>query len=366
MSSLSENFKNILVTGGSGFIGGAVIRNLLINSSAKIFNLDKLSYASDQSGINQTLSTLNLINQKRYSLLNFNLSNFDEIKELIKQIKPDLILHLAAETHVDRSIENPKEFINSNIVGTYNLIEASRNFLNNSSNEKRSIFKFIHISTDEVFGSLGENGSFSENSNYSPRSPYAATKAASDHLVSSWFHTYDFPAIITNCSNNFGPWQFPEKLIPLVINKVLNKEPIPMYGDGKNIRDWLYVEDHAEAIILIANKGLIGEKFCIGGNSEKTNKELIISICEFMDKILNRDTPSTELISRVPDRPGHDFRYAMDTSFINKKIGWQPSHNFNEGLEKTILWYLNNKTWTNNVLKKSNYNYERIGLIEGK
>ncbi len=366
MSNLSENFKNILVTGGAGFIGGAVIRQLLINSCANIFNIDKLGYASDLSGINETLSKLKLSNQKRYSQLHFNLSNFSEIEELINKIKPDLILHLAAETHVDRSIENPREFIDSNIVGTFNLLEATRNFLKNSSVDKKNIFKFIHVSTDEVFGSLGENGMFSEKSNYDPRSPYSSTKAASDHLVSSWFHTYNFPAIITNCSNNYGPWQFPEKLIPLVINKVLNKEPIPMYGDGKNIRDWLYVEDHAEAIILVANKGLVGERFCIGGNTEKTNKELIISICEFMDKILNREISSTELISSVPDRPGHDFRYAMDTRLINQKLGWKPSHNFNEGLEKTILWYLNNKVWTKNVLQKSNYNSERIGLIKEK
>ena len=366
MSNLSANFKKIIVTGGAGFIGGAVIRNLLINSSAKIFNLDKFGYASDVSGIKETLLKLPSRDRKKYFQIKVNLSNFIEVKELINQIKPDLIMHLAAETHVDRSIENPKEFLESNIVGTFNLLEASRNFLNNTSIQRRDIFKFIHVSTDEVFGSLGENGFFSEKSNYDPRSPYSSTKAASDHLVSAWFHTYNFPAIIKNCSNNYGPWQFPEKLIPLVINKVLNKEAIPMYGDGKNIRDWLYVEDHADAIILVANKGLAGEKFCIGGNSEKSNKEVIISICEFMDKNLKRDFPSSELISSVHDRPGHDFRYAMDTRLINEKLGWKPCHNFSKGLEKTILWYLSNKEWTKTVLKKSNYNSERIGLIEEK
>ena len=362
MSFLGDK-KRILVTGGSGFIGGEVIRKLLSEKDLCLYNLDKYSYASDNSSINKRLSELEENNNK-YTFLKIDLADKSATAEAIDFSKPDLILHLAAESHVDRSIDNSDPFIRSNIIGTYNLLESARCFWGGLNIEKRENFKFIHISTDEVFGSLGEEGRFDEETPYSPRSPYSASKAASDHLVSAWQHTYNLPTLITNCSNNFGPWQFPEKLIPLVINKAIRKEQIPIYGDGKNIRDWLYVEDHVSAIFRVANLGIPGERYCIGGNNEKRNIDLVKEICQILDKKIPSDYKLETLIEFVKDRPGHDARYAINSKNIKEKLDWEPKFSFSEGLSKTIDWYLENQDWCRIMLKKSNYNSERIGLSD--
>ncbi len=352
-----ENFKKIIVTGGAGFIGGAVIRKLLYETESLIHNIDKISYASDLFSINNIKESNERHFHHKVDLVNNNLIN-----ELIWNINPDLIIHLAAESHVDRSIENPRPFLESNILGTFNLLEATRNYWNELDSERKNNFRFHHVSTDEVFGTLKENQFFNESSNYSPRSPYSATKASSDHLVNSWHNTYGIPTLISNCSNNYGPYQFPEKLIPLTIMKAINEEPIPIYGDGKNVRDWLYVEDHVEAIFQLILEGKVGHTYCIGGNNPLSNLEVAQTICSILDRVNNKSFSHKELIKFVKDRPGHDERYAIDNSYIKKTINWKPKNDFETGLEKTIIWYLQNIDWCNKVLKNSGYKGERIGL----
>ncbi len=358
----NSKIKRILITGGGGFIGGEVIRLLLKESNLQIFNLDKIGYASDFTGINNQIANLGKQYEDRHKIIHADLTNYEKTEDAIFKSDPDLILHLAAESHVDRSIDNPRIFINNNIIGTYNLLEASLKFYLNLSDERKSFFKFHHISTDEVFGALGFEGKFSETTRYDPRSPYSASKASSDHLVSSWHHTYGLPTVITNCSNNYGPWQFPEKLIPNVILKSFYNQKIPLYGDGKNVRDWLFVEDHAEAILLIASKGRIGESYCIGGDSEKNNKEVVLAICEVMDQIKPNNKPHESLINYVKDRPGHDFRYAIDFNKIYKEFGWRPKFSFSESLKRTVYWYLENLEWCEKIKNKANYDGSRIGL----
>ena len=340
-----KRFNKILVTGGAGFIGGALIRKLLKDYKCHIFNLDKLSYSSDLTSINSLKDSLGPETSKRYNFFKGDISNKTTVDKIINQINPELIIHIAAETHVDKSIKSPTNFISSNIVGTFNLLQSSLDFHKSCSSEIRNKFKFIHISTDEVFGSLGEIGYFNEDSCYQPTSPYSASKASSDHLVKAWFHTYGLPSIITNCSNNYGPWQYPEKLIPNTISKALLKENIPVYGDGKNIRDWLHVNDHVEAIILIADRGIPGKSYCIGGNNEKTNLEVVNKICNYLDEMNPQNFKYKNLIKLVSDRPGHDFRYAIDSSLIKKELNWIPKYNFESGLYETIDWYLKNKKW---------------------
>ena len=346
--SLLGERKRILVTGGGGFIGGAVIRKLLKESSAIVFNLDKMGYASDSTSIDQLLR--NGIYSERYKLFKLDLIDSESTSKVIKLTSPDLIMHLAAESHVDRSINGPKEFIESNIIGTYNLLEATRNYYENLSNDKRKNFRFLHISTDEVFGSIIGQGLFSEDSPYKPKSPYSATKAASDHLVQAWHNTYGLPTILTNCSNNFGPWQFPEKLIPVVITKAAALDPIPLYGDGKNIRDWLYVEDHVDALILAANKGKIGDSYCVGGYGERENIQIVKKICEIMNQIRPQNSPHENLITQIKDRPGHDRRYAIDPRKIKLELGWKPKYSLEERLEATVRWYLNNQKWSKKMI----------------
>ena len=324
------------MTGGYGFIGSALVRLLSQSKKNYILNIDKLTYAANLDSL-KTLS-----NSHRYQHIKADISNYDEIEGILNDFKPDKVFHLAAETHVDRSINEPFDFIQSNIIGTYNMLEISRDFL--TKHKKNHKFRFIHVSTDEVFGSLGKDGLFTESSPYDPSSPYSASKAASDHLARSWHRTFGLPIIITNCSNNYGPFQYPEKLIPLMISNAIQHKALPIYGDGKNIRDWLYVDDHAEALALISEKGEIGQTYNIGGNSEKNNISLVKIICEILDEV----TPSKEiesykeLIKFVDDRPGHDMRYAMDISKIKSELGWTPKETFKTGIKKTVKWYLEN------------------------
>ena len=341
----SSKKPRILITGGAGFIGGAVIRKLLTDTECTIFNLDKMGYASDLTSIDHTLLSLGSEKEDRHFFLKVDLSNYSDTISAVNYADPDFIMHLAAESHVDRSIKGPGEFIKSNIVGTFNLLEAAKCHYDQLSNQRKTTFKFHHISTDEVFGTLGQKGKFNETSQYDPRSPYSASKASSDHLVNSWLHTYGLPTLITNCSNNYGPWQYPEKLIPKTIINALRNSEIPIYGDGKNIRDWLYVEDHADALLQVLVNGEIGQKYCIGGNQEKSNNQIAEIICDFLDEICPSNNQYKKLITYVEDRQGHDFRYAIETNKINKTLNWHPKFNFKEGIRKTINWYLANKNW---------------------
>jgi dTDP-glucose 4,6-dehydratase len=357
-SLLPQGINRVLVTGGAGFIGGALVRRLLRDSSATVFNLDKLGYASDLTSIGE---------HPRHQLLQVDLTNAEATAAAVQQADPDLVMHLAAESHVDRSISGPGAFIESNVSGTFNLLQAVRAHWEALPQERQERFRFHHISTDEVFGSLGPTGRFSETTPYDPRSPYSASKAASDHLVRAWHHTYGLPVVLTNCSNNYGPWQFPEKLIPVVILKAVAGEPIPLYGDGANVRDWLYVEDHVEALLLAATRGRLGESYCVGGAgdhgspSERTNKQVVEAICSLMDELRPQGAPHARLITPVTDRPGHDRRYAIDAAKITAELGWKPRHSFEAGLEATVRWYLDNLDWCMQVRKRAGYGGERIG-----
>ena len=335
LSTLLSSRRRILVTGGAGFIGGAVVRRLLAESDAQVFNLDKMGYASDLSSIEALPQAA-----ERQSLLRVDLTDAAATAEAVRQADPDLVMHLAAESHVDRSIEGPAAFIDSNVTGTFHLLQAVRAHWEALPAERADGFRLHHISTDEVFGSLGPTGRFSETTPYDPRSPYSASKAASDHLVRAWHHTYGLPVVLTNCSNNYGPWQFPEKLIPVVILKAAAGEPIPIYGDGANVRDWLYVEDHVDALLLAACRGELGRSYCVGGHGERTNKQVVELICALLDQLLPAGAPHARLITAVADRPGHDRRYAIDPTRISRELGWQARHSLEAGLEATVRWYL--------------------------
>ena len=339
MENLLNNSR-ILITGGAGFIGSALIRKLLKYSKFTIFNLDKMGYASDLSSIQDTIFSLDIEKEKRHRLLKVDLTNISDTISAVNYANPDFVMHLAAESHVDRSIKGPEEFIRSNIFGTFNLLEAVRNHYSGLNPSRKETFRFLHISTDEVFGSLGDEGMFNESTQYDPRSPYSASKASSDHIVNAWHHTFGIPSLITNCSNNYGPWQYKEKLIPKIIFNALNNKEIPIYGNGENIRDWLFVEDHVNGLIKVLLEGKIGEKYCIGGNQEKNNNEVVNYICELLDKRQPRDISYKALISYVKDRLGHDKRYAIDSSKIKSELNWQPKYTFEQGLDTTVLWYL--------------------------
>jgi dTDP-glucose 4,6-dehydratase len=332
--------KTILITGGAGFIGSHVVRRFVNKyPDCKIVNLDKLTYAGNLNNLRD------IEKRPNYEFVRADIVDGKLMTEIFTKYKFDGVIHLAAESHVDRSISNPMEFIQTNIVGTVNLLMAARHIWDNMEGKR-----FYHISTDEVYGSLGETGFFYEDTAYDPRSPYSASKASSDHLVRAYFHTYKLPVVISNCSNNYGSFQFPEKLIPLSIHNIKHNKPIPIYGKGENIRDWLFVEDHASAIDLIYHKATTGETYNIGGHNEWTNISLIYLLCEIMDRKLNRHAgDSAKLITFVKDRAGHDLRYAIDSSKIQKELGWKPSLQFGEGLEKTVDWYLANEEWMNNV-----------------
>ncbi len=355
VQALLEDRQRILVTGGAGFIGGCLVRRLLENTDAIVFNLDKFGYASDLSSIDS------LQKGDRHQHIQVDLADTYSTELAVKKIDPDMVFHLAAESHVDRSIEGPRSFIESNILGTFNLLQAVRSHWQTLSLSRRNSFRFHHISTDEVFGSLGKTGFFSEETPYSPRSPYSASKAASDHLVSSWHHTYGLPVVLTNCSNNFGPWQFPEKLIPLVILKAISGESIPLYGDGSNVRDWLFVEDHVDALLIASVKGELGESYCIGGYGERTNKQVVLEICKLLDVKLPLSFPYENLITCVEDRPGHDHRYAINSSKIKNELEWRPIYAFEEALELTVDWYIQNLDWCKRIAHRSGYTGQRLG-----
>ena len=343
MKLLNEHFESsrILVTGGCGFIGSALVRKLLNESNCIVLNLDKLGYASDLTLIEETIKNLGAKHYERHKLFKTDLTNATEVNSVLNLANPDYVIHLAAESHVDKSIENPKIFIDNNILGTYNILEAVRNYYLSMEPSRQKSFKFLHISTDEVFGSLGKYGSFNELTQYNPRSPYSASKAASDHLVNAWHHTFGMPVITTNCCNNYGPGQYPEKLIPKIILNGLKGIRIPIYGDGENTRDWLFVEDHVNGILKVLANGIVGEKYCIGANEEKTNNEIANIICEILDDINPKKNPHKELLEFVEDRSGHDKRYAIDSSKIQTKLKWKPIFSFEEALKITINWYFN-------------------------
>lgn len=335
--------KKILVTGGAGFIGSAVIRQFINDTDCSVVNVDKLTYAGNL----QSLASIS--DSPRYRFEQVDICDSGELARVFSEHQPDAVMHLAAESHVDRSISGPAAFIQTNIVGTYTLLEAARNHWNSLDAPRKSAFRFHHISTDEVYGSLGDSGFFTEKTAYEPNSPYSASKASSDHLVRAWHHTYGFPVVTTNCSNNYGPYHFPEKLIPLVILNAVNGKPLPIYGKGDNIRDWLYVDDHARALRLVLERGRLGETYNIGGWNEKTNLEVVQSICAILDDLHPQGAPHTRLITYVADRPGHDKRYAIDATKIANDLGWKPQENFESGLRKTVEWYLANDAWVKGV-----------------
>jgi dTDP-glucose 4,6-dehydratase len=347
------------VTGGAGFIGSALIRYLVLEKKVRVVNVDKLTYAGN-------LDSLELVEKNPlYSFEHVDICNSDSISALFLQYTPTSILHLAAESHVDRSIDAPSDFIETNINGTFNLLEASRLYFEGLVDEKKKQFRFHHISTDEVYGDLeGSDDLFTEQTPYSPSSPYSASKAASDHLVRAWGRTYGLPIVITNCSNNYGPYHFPEKLIPHVILNAVHGKPLPIYGDGSQIRDWLYVEDHAKALVKVLTEGVVGETYNIGGRNEKTNLEVVEAICDLLEELVP-ERPSglnsyRDLIAFVKDRPGHDARYAIDASKIESELGWVPEETFETGLRKTVQWYLDNAGWWGRVLT-GDYRLERLG-----
>ena len=349
---------NILITGGAGFIGSALIRYLIKNTDHQILNIDKLTYAGNLESLVEVESNPN------YAFQKIDICDAAAIEQSFSEFQPDLIMHLAAESHVDRSIDGPAEFINTNIVGTYTLLEASRKYWQSLSQHKKSQFKFHHISTDEVYGDLeGTTDLFTESTPYAPSSPYSASKASSDHLVRAWYRTYGLPIVITNCSNNYGPYHFPEKLIPLVILNALDGKALPIYGKGNQIRDWLYVEDHAKALYKVVTEGTIGETYNIGGHNEKQNIEVVEIICHILDELKpqSNNQPYEELITFVEDRPGHDLRYAIDASKIKNDLGWTPEESFESGIRKTVEWYLNNLDWCRRV-QDGSYQRERLGV----
>ena len=353
--------NKILITGGAGFIGSALVRHIINNTDLTVINVDKLTYAGNL----ESLSSVH--NSTRYFFERVDICDAIEIRRILNEHHPDIIIHLAAESHVDRSIDGPGDFIQTNIVGTYVLLEEARFYWSNLKKNKKEAFKFHHVSTDEVYGDLeGTDDLFTEVTPYSPSSPYSASKASSDHLVRSWQRTFGLPTLITNCSNNYGPYQFPEKLIPLIILNALSGKKLPIYGDGKQIRDWLYVDDHARALLHVALNGTTGETYNIGGHNEKQNIEVVKTVCSILDKSVPSQIAGIEsyeqLITFVTDRAGHDVRYAIDATKIATELGWTPKETFETGIQKTVQWYLDNQTWCNRV-KDGSYQGERLGVI---
>jgi dTDP-glucose 4,6-dehydratase len=346
-----------LVTGGAGFIGSAVVRHLVEDTPHEACVIDKLTYAGNLDNLTRVASS------PRYSFKNADICDPDAVRHIIEAFQPDIVMHLAAESHVDRSIDGPGAFIETNVTGTFVLLQSARDYWQKLAGERKDRFRFHHVSTDEVFGSLGAEGVFHEDSAYRPNSPYSASKAASDHLVRAWHHTYGLPTVASNCSNNYGPFHFPEKLIPLMILNAYEGKPLPVYGNGQNIRDWLYVEDHARALVRIALEGRCGESYNVGGSCERTNLEVVHGVCALVDELAPDPSlgPRERLITYVGDRPGHDLRYAIDASKIMRELGWQPGETFESGLRKTVCWYLENPTWWQRI-RSGVYRGERLGV----
>lgn len=349
----------ILVTGGAGFIGSAVIRRALENQDVTIVNVDRLTYAANLDNLRDYDS------DSRYRFVHADIADESAMRDLFLEAKPDAVMHLAAESHVDRSIDGPGEFIRTNINGTFSLLQAVRAYLDQADDGVRDRFRFHHVSTDEVYGSLGDDGKFLETTPYSPRSPYSASKASSDMLVRAWGETFNLPFVLTNCSNNYGPYQFPEKLIPVVILNAVHGKAIPVYGDGMNVRDWLHVDDHADALLTVLTKGRLGETYNIGGDNEMANIELVREICNVIDRLKPDAAPHADLINFVTDRPGHDFRYAIDASKIKRELGWSPSIRGFDGLDATVRWYLENEWWWRPILERG-HSTDRQGLEKQK
>lgn len=345
----------IIVTGGAGFIGSAVIRALIADTDWQVVNLDKLTYAGNLD------SLASVAENPRYRFAHLDICDAKGVQALFEAEQPDAVMHLAAESHVDRSIDGPAAFVETNVGGTFNLLQTALEYWRRLPATAQNRFRFHHISTDEVYGSLGAQGLFREDSRYEPNSPYSASKAASDHFVRAWYHTYGFPSLITNCSNNYGPFHFPEKLIPLNILRGLDGKPMPVYGKGENVRDWLFVEDHARALITVVQQGRLGEVYNIGGGAERRNIDVVNAICDLLDEMAPSGRPHRELISFVTDRPGHDQRYAIDATKIRNELGWRPRESFETGLARTVRWYLDNKPWWQRILS-GNYHTERLGL----
>ena len=347
----------VLVTGGAGFIGSAVCRRLVQDHGAAVVNIDKLTYAANLRSLDS------LAGEPAFAFEQVDICDRADVERVFAKYEPDATIHLAAESHVDRSITGPSTFINTNVVGTYNLLEAARKYYDRLTRDRRRRFRFVHVSTDEVYGSLGATGLFCEETSYRPSSPYSASKAASDHLAHAWFKTYDLPVIISNCSNNYGPYQFPEKLIPLTILNAIEGKPLPVYGTGSNIRDWLYVDDHAEGLISLLTRGRPGEKYNFGGNSERSNLDVVELICDVVDRMVPRRAKTRSLITFVKDRPGHDLRYAIDASKARRELGWKPSKTFEEGIAQTVQWYLESRAWWE-APRLHVYGGTRLGLLE--
>lgn len=347
----------IMVTGGAGFIGSAVCRRLLLQHGASVINVDKLTYAANLGSLVQIEGLPDYAFEQR------DICDRRAMDDVLASYAPDSVIHLAAESHVDRSINGPADFINTNIVGTYSLLEAARSYYDRLPPWRRRRFRFVHVSTDEVYGSLGPDGRFSEETPYRPSSPYSASKAASDHLAHAWFRTYGLPIIVSNCSNNYGPFQFPEKLIPLTILNAIEGKPLPVYGSGANVRDWLHVDDHAAGLISLLLQGQPGEKYNFGGDSERTNLDVVTLICDLLDRMSPRRENRRSLITFVPDRPGHDERYAIDASKARRELGWRPGRTFEQGIAQTVEWYLKSRTWWEKP-RTSVYDGARLGLLE--
>jgi dTDP-glucose 4,6-dehydratase len=348
--------RRFLITGGAGFIGSAVVRHLIGETAATVMVVDKLTYAGNLD------SLASVSDNPRFTFVKADIADAPKMHNVFDTYQPDVVVHLAAESHVDRSIDGPGEFIRTNVVGTFTLLQAALGYWRGLPAKRQDLFRFHHVSTDEVFGSLGPEGYFVETTPYSPNSPYSASKAASDHLVNAWHHTYGLPTVITNCSNNYGPHQFPEKLIPLMVINALEGRPLPVYGAGLNVRDWLYVDDHVRALLLVATEGMVGETYCIGGCNEKTNLEVSERICELMDELAPKSSSShASLITFVQDRPGHDLRYAIKADKMAVELGWQPQESFESGLRKTVHWYLDNRAWWERI-RSNVYRGERLGV----
>lgn len=346
----------IIVTGGAGFIGSALVRHLVLVVGAEVLTFDKLTYAGNLANLKEVEGKPN------HRFVKADICDAKAFRETLFNFRPDRVYHLAAESHVDRSITGASDFIMTNVFGTFTLLEQTLRYWNQLTSKEKENFRFLHVSTDEVYGSLGKTGLFDENTRYDPSSPYSATKAASDHLVSAWGRTFGLPTLISNCSNNYGSYHFPEKLIPLVILNALHGKPLPVYGNGSNIRDWLYVDDHARALHLIASQGRVGEIYNVGGRNERTNLEVVQNICSILDRLAPKNHPHIELVKYVTDRPGHDARYAIDATKLENELGWKAEENFESGLEKTIEWYLSNEAWWR-PLREKVYSGERLGVL---